>query len=284
MDLLAPAKINLFLHVTGKRADGYHNLFSLMCCIGIYDKITLTFGAKETSVSCSADNVPEDDTNLTYRAADIFFKTLLKRQGDSPQNVNIIINKQIPVAAGLGGGSSNAAAVLSGLNRYYGLPFSQGKLISMGSSIGADVPFLIFQKPALASGIGDQLVPFEGLEPLYIVVIFPGFSVSTKEVYKNLNLGLTKCKKKHKQRLFKKKGFNVAHNLCNDLEAVTASMCPVVLETKAALLDLGASGALMTGSGPTVYGLFPDFNKARNAYRNLVQNKNWRVFLSEMIV
>ena len=146
MELLAPAKINLFLHVTGKRADGYHNLFSLMCCIGIYDKIVLTFGAKETSVSCSAGNVPEDETNLAYRAAVLFFKALHQRRGDSPQGVKISIDKHIPVAAGLGGGSSNAAAVISGLNRYCGRPFSRVELISMGSAIGADVPFLIFDK------------------------------------------------------------------------------------------------------------------------------------------
>ncbi|NQT69636.1 MAG: 4-(cytidine 5'-diphospho)-2-C-methyl-D-erythritol kinase, partial [Desulfobacteraceae bacterium] len=123
MKILAPAKINLFLQVTGKRPDGYHDLISLMCCISLYDTVTLTFGKGATAVVCEHCHVPEDSSNLAFAAADLFFKSLGKNEG-----VGILIEKQIPVAAGLGGGSSNAAAVLLGLNRYYGYPFSHEDL------------------------------------------------------------------------------------------------------------------------------------------------------------
>ena len=152
MKILSPAKINLFLQITGRRNDGYHDLVTLMCCVGLYDTVSLVFGAKETTVACDHPNVPEDETNLAFGAASLFLKALNKNEG-----VKIFIQKQIPVAAGLGGGSSNAAAVFLGLNRYYGYPFSTEELMSMGLSIGADVPFFIFQRPAIASGIGEKL-------------------------------------------------------------------------------------------------------------------------------
>ena len=185
MRILSPAKINLFLLITEKRSDGYHNLASLMCCIKLYDTVLLTFGSKSTTVSCVHPDVPEDETNLAFKAVDIFQKALGSYNG-----VKIIIEKKIPVAAGLGGGSSNAAAVLLGLNRHYGYPFPKDDLMKMGLSIGADVPFFIFQKPAVATGIGEHLESYEGLKPLKVLLVYPGFSVSTAQVYKKFNLGL----------------------------------------------------------------------------------------------
>ena len=126
MKIKSPAKINLFLKITGKRPDGYHDLNSLMCCVDLYDTISITFNTKKISVTCANPKVPEDKTNIAYKAAAIFFKTLNKHEG-----VKISIKKNIPVGAGLGGGSSNAASVLLCLNRYYGNPFSQKKLISI---------------------------------------------------------------------------------------------------------------------------------------------------------
>ena len=187
MEILSPAKINLFLQILGKRSDGYHDLITLMCCIGLYDTVSLTFGVKDITVSCNHPVVPVDDTNVAFGAAHLFLKTLKKNEG-----VGIFIKKQIPVAAGLGGGSSNAAAVFLGLNRYYGYPFSTEELMSMGLSIGADVPFFIFQRPAIASGIGEKLEAYQNLKNLKILLVFPGFSVSTADVYKKLNLGLKK--------------------------------------------------------------------------------------------
>ena len=278
MRILSPAKINLFLKITGKRPDGYHELVSLMCCVGLYDTVSLTFGVKETSVSCSHPDVPEDETNLAFAAALLFFNTL-----NINESVTISIEKQIPVAAGLGGGSSNAAAVLLGLNRYYGDPFSQDKLMSMGFSIGADVPFFIFQRPALVSGIGEKLEAYQGLENLKILLIFPGFGVSTAKVYNNLNLGLTKCKKKLRTFLLSKQSFDPGCHLCNDLETTAASMYPDIFTVKEALLRHGALGALMSGSGSTVFGLFSDSDKALKANNALAENDKWQLYLVDMM-
>ncbi|MBW2239123.1 MAG: 4-(cytidine 5'-diphospho)-2-C-methyl-D-erythritol kinase [Deltaproteobacteria bacterium] len=279
MKILSPAKINLFLQIVGKRPDGYHDLFSLMCCVGLYDTVSMDAGVEETAVSCDHPHVPEDKTNLAFGAADLFYKKLKKNEG-----VKISIQKQIPVAAGLGGGSSNAAAVFLGLNRYYGYPFSTDELMSMGLSIGADVPFFIFRRPATASGIGEKLEVYPGLKKLKILLIFPGFSVSTATVYKNLNLRLTKCKKKLKSSLLGRRSFDPGCHLCNDLEAVVASKYPVINTVKTALLDHGALGALMSGSGPTVFGLFSDSDKASKANHALARtDETWQLYLADMI-
>jgi len=279
MKLFSPAKINLFLQITGKRPDGYHDIVTLMCCIGIYDIVSLNFGAEKTAVSCSDPTVPKDSTNLAHRSARLFFKTL-----DIDESVNISIKKNIPIAGGLGGGSSNAAAVLLGLNRHYGYPFTRDELRTMGLKIGADVPFFIFQKPALASGIGEKLEAYEGLPLFHVVLIYPGFAVSTETTYKNLNLGLTKCKKKLKGFSFNKQYFNAAYHLCNDLESVTASKYPDIGEAKAELMRHGALGALMSGSGPSVFGLFSDPHTAKGANHALSKASKWQVFLADVIV
>ncbi|MBW2568254.1 MAG: 4-(cytidine 5'-diphospho)-2-C-methyl-D-erythritol kinase [Deltaproteobacteria bacterium] len=279
MQILSPAKINLFLQIIGKRQDGYHDLFSLMCCISLYDTISLSFQVDRTSVSCNNKMVPEDETNLTVKAANLFFKALNKTE-----HIHIDIDKQIPVGAGLGGGSSNAAAVLSGLNRYYDFPFSTNQLISMGIAIGSDVPFFIFRKPALVSGMGEKLESFNGLESLHILLIYPGFSVSTKDIYGKLNLGLTKCKNKNKNYRFEKQKYNVAANLFNDLETVAASIYPDIVLARKALLTHGAMGALMSGSGSTVFGLFSDVDKVQEAYDALSGNNRWKLFRAEMLI
>ena len=278
MELLSPAKINLFLQITGKRQNRYHDLFTLMCCISLYDTISLSFGAKYTTLSCSDPEVPEDESNLAVKAANLFFRTVHKNEG-----VKIGIEKQIPAAAGLGGGSSNAATVLLGLNRYYGQPLPQNKLMSLGLSIGADVPFFIFRKPATATGIGEKLEPYEGLKLFQILLVCPKFAILTKEIYQSLNLELTKCNKKLKNNVFKKRIFDIEKHLCNDLEEITASICPDVNKAKEALLSHGAIGALMSGSGPAVFGIFPDFDKAQIAYNAILNKHNWRLFQVEMI-
>jgi 4-diphosphocytidyl-2-C-methyl-D-erythritol kinase len=279
MKILSPAKINLFLHITGKRKDGYHNLVSLICCIGIYDTVSLALDVKETTVSCDHPDVPQDETNLAYRAA-ILFSTKFNPHG----GVSITIKKNIPVAAGLGGGSSNAAAVLLGLNQHYGYPFTMEQLMSMGLSIGADIPFFIFRKPAIASGIGGKLKAYHGLVNHKILVVFPGFRISTADVYKSLNLGLTKCKKKLKQVLLEKEDFDPGYHLCNDLETVVESKYSAISEVKKTLLNQGAIGALMSGSGPSVFGLFSDSEKAEKASETLSRNDKWHIYLADMMM
>ncbi len=277
--ILSPAKINLFLKIIAKRADGYHDLASLMCCISLYDEIVIQVSDRGTAVSCSHPEVPQNATNLAHRAASLFLNSLKTSAG-----AQIVLKKNIPVAAGLGGGSSNAAGVLVGLNHYFGDPFSRGQLMTMGLSLGADVPFFIFQKPALATGIGEILEAYSGLPSYHILLANPGFSVSTAEIYRNLNLRLTKCKKKLTNALLKNRGFDAALHLCNDLETVTASTYPEIHTIKEQLMNCGALGALMSGSGPSVFGIFSEVEIARNARDLLARNTDWQLYLADLVV
>ena len=278
MKILSPAKINLFLQVTGKRPDGYHELFSLMCCVDLFDTIMLQFGGDRIAIESSNSQIPLDDTNIAHQAATRFFKSLKITDG-----LTIRIEKSIPVAAGLGGGSSNAASVLAGLNRHYGLPFSRSELMSMGLGLGADVPFFLFQKPALASGIGEKLEAYQGPLPFRILLVNPGIEVHTAEVYQKLNLRLTKCKKKITKPSLKQSGFDVSQHLCNDLENVTIDKYPEIGSLKTQLLKHGALGALMSGSGPTVFGLFSDPHKAERARQTIGDHTRLNVYMADII-
>lgn len=275
--LLSPAKINLFLAITGKRADGYHELLSLFCPITLYDTLTLRFGEKLISVSCDHPDVPENEDNIAFKAAQLFFRQMGKDEG-----VLISIDKQIPVAAGLGGGSSNAATVLTALNQYYNHPFSQHELAAIGLKIGADVPFFIFGKPALASGIGEKLIAVERIKPYKIIVIFPGFGVSTAEVYKKFNLRLTKCKKQLKDSYFRSANIDAVNCACNDLESVAEVLYPEISGVKEALIAQGAKIALMSGSGSSVFGLFSDMPEAQQAFRALSGHPQWKCYFVDM--
>jgi 4-diphosphocytidyl-2-C-methyl-D-erythritol kinase len=280
MEILSPAKINLFLKVLKKRPDGYHNIFSLMCPVSLYDIISFDFTGHGICVSCNHPDVPEDETNLVFKAADLFFE----KMGDRPPGLLIKIDKKIPVAAGLGGGSSNAATVLKALNKHYAKPFSQEQLQKMGLAIGADVPFFILGKPAIARGVGERLKVYGGLVDCKVILICPHIKVSTAQVYKNLNLGLTNCKKKPKYPIFKNRNFDFGSNLYNDLETVATSWHPEILELKNALVLQGAENVLMSGSGPTVFGLYKSMGQARKAVEKLTENKLWKVFLASLLL
>jgi len=275
----SPAKINLFLKVTGKRPDGYHNLHTLMCGITLFDTLFFEFDESDIRVCCSHPEVPEDNSNLVWKAADIYLRNM-----DSLCGIKITIEKKIPVGAGLGGGSSNAATVLKVLNKYFGLKFSDDKLRDMGLEVGADVPFFISGRPAVAEGVGEKLRIVDQLKPFHVLLLNLGFSVSTAMVYKNLNLGLTKCEKKITKFPFEGISVDILEILCNDLEIVTAKMFPDIERTKAQLIQLGAEGALMSGSGPTVFGLFSDADQAKKAYGELEQFSEKHKFLTELIV
>jgi len=278
MKILSPAKINLFLQVTGKRPDGYHELFSLMCCLDLFDVIFLQPGGQKIEIDASNSQIPLDETNLVHKAATLFLKKLKVTDG-----LSIRIEKSIPVAGGLGGGSSNAASTLLGLNQHYGFPFSRDELMSMGLELGADVPFFIFQKPAFASGVGEKLEAYPGRLPYHILLLNPGVEVHTGEVFQNLNLRLTKCKKIITKLFLKQCGFDAALHLCNDLEAVTISKYPIIESLKKQLLSHGALGALMSGSGPTVFGLFSDPHAAGEAARAIGRNTRLNVYLADII-
>jgi 4-diphosphocytidyl-2-C-methyl-D-erythritol kinase len=192
--------------------------------------------------------------------------------------VDIRLTKRIPVAAGLGGGSSNAASVLLGLNHLHGSPFSAERLRTIGKSLGADVPFFLFQAPALASGIGDRLEAFGGIPPLAVVVVSPPFAVSTRMVYQNLNLRLTNPQKRPTKAHLSERAFSPALHLFNDLEAVTLAWHPELVSIKNLLDGQGALGAIMSGSGPSVFGLFFDIEAARAAADALPEDRGWKVF------
>ena len=278
MKIKSPAKINLFLQVTGKRPDGYHDLFSLMCCLNLFDVIHLQFGGHRIELESDNLQIPLDETNIAHKAATLFLKNL-----ETTDGLFIRIEKSIPVAGGLGGGSSNAASVLMGLNQHYGFPFSHSELMSMGLELGADVPFFIFQKPAFASGVGEKLEEYPGALPYHVLLLNPGVAVQTAEVFGNLNLRLTKCKKIITKPSLKQSGFDVSLHLCNDLETVTISKYPVIESLKKQLISHGALGALMSGSGPTVFGLFSDLRTADEARQKIGQSFPVDAYLADII-
>jgi len=183
----SPAKVNLFLRVLGKRADGYHDILSLMQRISLCDEMSFALRGDGIVVRCPGSSLPEDRGNIVYRAAEGMLADVPGHTG-----VEIVIHKKIPVAAGLGGGSSNAATTLVTLNEMMGTPYSTEELMEMGARLGADVPFFIFGRTALASGIGDRLEPVEDIPRLWFVLVNPGFEVSTGDIYERLKLGLTK--------------------------------------------------------------------------------------------
>jgi len=270
---LAPAKINLYLHVLGRRPDGYHDLAMIMQRVSLYDRIEIALVERPgVRVDCKGVDLPPGGENIGAVAA----RRLLGLAGEK-RGVEISINKGIPVAAGLGGGSSDAAAVLEGLNDMLGLGLSRERLMAEGSRLGADVPFFLFKDPAWATGIGDVLEKVEGLPSVWYVLVNPGVAVSTAWVYQSL--GLTSGGGAARLPRFSGPEEGLAALLRNDLEKVTASRYPVVDEIKARLLASGASGALMSGSGPTVFGVYAEEKSARRAAEAFSGDSGWKVFV-----
>ncbi|MFO7716611.1 4-(cytidine 5'-diphospho)-2-C-methyl-D-erythritol kinase [Desulfosarcina sp.] len=287
ISLKAPAKINLFLRVTGRRPDGYHDVYSLMCPLALYDMLTLTLGGTGIGVVCDHPGVPQDASNLAALAARLFLTTAFVERPLPVSGLTIHIEKKIPVGAGLGGGSSDAAAVLTALNDHFGKPLSRPELMALGARIGADVPFFILGAPALATGIGDRLNPFLHLTPWTALLVYPNEAVSTAWVYKNLNLRLTKGEKKISKFHFDGRFFNVDEHLVNDLEPVTEGAFPVIKRIKRLLLAHGAAGAMMSGSGSTVFGLFADSDRAISARTALCKNQqsqNWKLYVADLLI
>jgi len=271
----APAKINLCLHVLGRRADGYHELRMVMQQINLCDRIRILVGAGDgVTVGCSGVDLAEGTENIAARAA-----RLILREAGVRAVVDIEIDKKIPVAAGLGGGSSDAAAVLKAVNGMLALGFDDFALAKMGLSLGADVPFFIRGGAALAEGIGERLRPFSIRPDVGYLLVNPGFAVSTAWVYRNLVL----TSKGDEANLARFVGCysGLLRLLHNDLEKVTLTYYPVLKDIKKRLLKAGADGALMSGSGPTVFGLFRDRAAARRAGEELARTTSWQVFPAE---
>lgn len=293
MHVFSPAKINLFLHVTGRRDNGYHDLETLMVCLDLCDGITLNFQASVITVACSHPQVPEDETNLAHRAATIFWKELARKRGLTQVSggVAITIDKQIPVGGGLGGGSSNAATVLKALNDWFDSPFSRPALMEMGLCIGADVPFFILGGAALARGVGEILTPCSLKPPCRVLLATPGMAASTALVYKNINLALTTGRKSNNNALIiaceENRVLDISVDLHNDLEVSACGLYPEIQAFKMEMASLLTENVMMTGSGASFFVLFWEDGQAECAFDTL--SRRWhgdahkRIFLTSFL-
>lgn len=271
IQLKSRAKINLSIDVLGKREDGYHLVEMIMQTIDLFDKIKI-FSLKEDTIIIESNSldIPLDSTNIVYKAAD-----LIKKQYNIKEGVKIIIEKNIPIAAGMAGGSSNAAAVLVGLNQLWQLKLSENKLKELGLKLGADVPFCIGGQTALAENIGEKLTKIDGLsENIFILVCKPELFVSTKEIYEEIDLKIIEKRPNNKlliQLLKENKIQQIADNMYNVLEEVTREKYPVIEEIEKIMMENDALGSMMSGSGPTVFGLYRNREDAENCKNKLLK-------------
>ena len=272
IELFSHAKINLRLDVLRKRADGYHDIPTIFQKVSLRDELQIAISKRGIDVTCDHPQVLANENNLAYKAAESILNRYNVKDG-----VRIEIKKNIPVAAGLGGGSSNAAYTLMGINQLFELGATKQELMKIGSILGADVPFFIFDNAALATGIGDRLETIEVNPKLWLLLVTPDIPISTSWAYRNFRMGLTN------------KPINIIILSCinhlseiisilsNDLEKVVIPRYPVIQTIKDELINKGAKGSLMSGSGSTVSGIFPSEDEAKEAYTQLKTNSNWKV-------
>ena len=278
IDLKSRAKVNLSIDVLGKREDGYHLVEMIMQTIDLYDKLKIT-EIEENSILIKSNSldIPLNEDNIMYKAVN-----LLKNQFNIEKGIEISIEKNIPVAAGMAGGSSNAAAVLVGLNKLWNLGLSENELKDIGLKLGADVPFCITGGSALAEGIGEKLTNIKGLpEDLNILVCKPNIFVSTKEVYQSLNMDKVKRRPQNKElidALQKEDVKFISENMVNVLEEVTSFKYSEIGQIEDIMIKNKALGSMMSGSGPTVFGLFDNKDCAIKAKEDL-QAKYNQVYL-----
>ena len=270
--LKARAKINLGLDVVRKREDGYHEVRMIMQTINLYDKIVLRKQEEAgIRVRTNLSYLPANEDNLVYKAARLLMDEFAVEEG-----VSIDLNKYIPVAAGMAGGSSDAAAVLVGVNRMFDLGLTGHQLMERAVKIGADVPFCVMRGTALAEGIGEKLTPLPMMPKCHILIAKPKVYVSTKFVYGNLRAGeLTFHPDIDGQVEALREGNlkKLAALMGNVLETVTIPEYPVIEEIKQSMMKHGALNAMMSGSGPTVFGLFEEKDAAEKAYRELMEGE-----------
>ena len=282
MDVLhleSPAKVNLRLEILKKREDGYHELRTILQKINLHDVLHFSL-KKERGISIATDhpNLPVGKSNLIYQAV----RSMLK-QSDYKGGIHVKIEKTIPLGAGLGGGSSNAASALKAMNQLLRLGLPKKELMAIGLEIGTDIPFFFFEGAAIASGIGERLKKIE-LPELWFVLIYPNFEVSTRWAYQNFVL--TKRQFHFNCNKLAKIPNEISHLLWNDLEEVVSKEYPQIGLMKEMLCSAGAKGALMTGSGPTVFGVFSGEGGASEAYKKvekMVRNKGWIVLTAQSI-
>ena len=270
LSLKAYGKINLGLDVLRRRDDGYHEVRMIMQTVGIYDRIDLIY--KETpgiTVETNLYYLPDNENNLVYKAAKLLMDEFHVQKG-----VHIRLRKYIPVAAGMAGGSSDAAAVLFGVNKMFSLGLTTEQLMDRGVKIGADVPYCVMRGTALSEGIGEILTPLPVPPQCQVLIAKPGISVSTKFVYENLHANELRPEQHPDidgmmEAIKQKDLYGIADRFGNVLENVTIPAYPVIQEIKDLMLEQGAIGAMMSGSGPTVFGLFTNPKAAAKAHEEM---------------
>jgi 4-diphosphocytidyl-2-C-methyl-D-erythritol kinase len=262
-------KVNLLLNILERRADGFHELETVMHPIQVHDKLTLSRSASGIELVCNHPTLPVDHGNLVYRAAQLFLETTGIKDG-----VRIELEKHIPMAAGLGGGSGNAAATLSGLNDIFEAPLSRDRLSELAASLGSDIPFFLQDQPALATGRGEKveaLAPFPALQGAWFLLVNPGFGISTAWAYRSLArfpaaLNGQPGRGRHLVKLLNGNDLTKAGSaFYNSLEAPALEKFPLLVLLKKSLKNQGATVSLMSGSGSTVFGIFPEQKAAEDA-------------------
>ncbi len=299
LHLESPAKVNLRLEILKKRADGYHEIRTIFQKISLHDTLhfSLTRSVRRDAcrdgvrtrrarrerrkgirITTDHPDLPTGKRNLVYQA----IRSMLERS-DYGGGIDVVIEKRIPLGAGLGGGSSNAATAIKALNQLLKLNLKKKELMELGTKIGADVPFFLVEGSAIGSGIGERLRKIE-LPALWYVLIYPNFEVSTRWAYQNFIL--TKTKYHFNLRKLLKTPGGIVRLLLNDLEGVVSARHPEIALMKGMLVSAGAMGAMMTGSGPTVLGIFPGEEKATEAYqllKRMVRGRGWKVIQAQGI-
>jgi len=269
--LRTSAKVNLALEVLGRRSDGYHELSTVMQAVDLFDRLTVET-AETITFETSDAALPTDDRNLVVRAA-----RLLREASGVQAGARIVLDKRIPVAAGLGGGSSDAAATLWGLNRLWGLRWRRERLMALAVRLGMDVPFFLGPGRAVGTGRGEVLKPLPTVGGYAMVLVNPGVPLSTQEVYGRVPVGWhakPEGTKRMLEALRTRNAAKVAAALTNHLERWVEPAMPVIGRMKAALLAAGALGAVMSGSGPTVFGVARSLDQARQIQRR-VNRAGW---------
>lgn len=280
--LKARAKINITLDIIARRENGYHDVEMIMQTINLYDRLILSKRQdSKIIIKTNLPYLPTDERNLVYKIIQYFMETYQVTTG-----ISVDLYKMIPVAAGLAGGSSDAAQTIVGLNKLYELNLSLEEMLEIGGKFGSDIPYCIIQGTALATGLGDELTTLPPFPKMYVVILKPRFSMSTATVYQNFDLknvtGITKTQEMVKAIENQDKSY-ICNNLYNILETVTTTLHPMIIQMKEKLLSLGASGSLMSGSGPTVYGLFEDEGLAKEAVKRFKKEKKMQfVYLTSI--
>ena len=281
MKIKAYAKINISLDIVGKReSDGYHLLKMIMQNIDLYDEISIEKQKEDITISCNKSYVPTDSRNLAYKAASLFKETYNIEDG-----VHIDIVKNIPVSAGLAGGSTDAAAVLKLMNKIFKVNASNKELMALGLKLGADIPYCINGGTALCEGIGEKITTLAPFKDKILVLVKPSFGVSTKEVYKAFNLDRVRVHPKTENLIEAMEQDNlyyVANNMKNLLENVTLRKHNILIKIKEDMNRYGAVGSMMSGSGPSVFAFFDDMLKAQRCYEKMKENYR-EVFLTRTI-